>query len=106
MPKVTKQQKEACDTTQKALKKNKDVVSVGIGYRYRKGKRTDEICIVVGIKKKLPPDQVPPGQMIMDTVNGIPTDVRRVRRVKGPPNDRVPYGTSAPLPTGIFDFSP
>ncbi len=75
MPKVTKQQKEACDTAQKALKKNKDVVSVGIGYRYRKGKRTDEICIVVGIKKKLPPDQVPPGQMIMDTVNGIPTDV-------------------------------
>ena len=59
MPKVTKQQKEACDTAQKALKKNKDVVSVGIGYRYRKGKRTDEICIVVGIKKKLPPDQVP-----------------------------------------------
>ena len=82
MPKVTKQQREACDTAQKALKKNKDVVSVGIGYRYRKGRRTDEICIVVGIKKKLPPDQVPPGQMIMDTVNGIATDVVEYGEIK------------------------
>ncbi len=82
MPKVTKQQKEACDTAQKSLKKNKDVVSVGIGYRYRNGKRTDEICIVVGVKKKLPPDQVPPGQMIMDTVNGIATDVVEYGEIK------------------------
>ena len=82
MPKVTKLQKEACDTAQKSLKKNKDVVSVGIGYRYRNGKRTDEICIVVGVKKKLPPDQVPPGQMIMDTVNGIATDVVEYGEIK------------------------
>ena len=90
MPKVTKQQKEACDTAQKALKKNKDVVSVGIGYRYRSGKRTDEICIVVGVKKKLPPDQVPPGQMIMDTVNGIRTDVVEYGELK-------PYQTTESL---------
>ena len=50
MPQITKQQKEACDTAQKALKGNPGVVSVGVGYRYRNGKRTDEICIVVGVK--------------------------------------------------------
>lgn len=82
MPKMTKQQKEACHTAQKALKQNKDVVSVGLGYRYRNGKRTDEICVVVGVKKKLPPDQVPPGQMVMDTVNGIPTDVVEYGEIK------------------------
>jgi hypothetical protein len=82
MPKVTKLQKQACDTAQKALRKNKDVVSVGIGYRYRNGKRTDEIVVVIGVKKKLPPDQVPPGQMIMDTVNGVPTDVVEYGEIK------------------------
>lgn len=65
-------------------------MSVGIGYRYRSGKRTDEICIVVGVKKKLPPDQVPPGQMIMDTVNGIRTDVVEYGELK-------PYQTTESL---------
>ncbi len=36
---------------------------MGVGYRYRNGKRTDEVCIVVGVKKKLPEEQVPAGQM-------------------------------------------
>ena len=52
MPQITKQQKEACDTAQEALKGNPGVVSVGVGYRYRNGKRTDEVCIVVGVKKR------------------------------------------------------
>ena len=75
MPQITKQQKEACDTAQKALKGNPGVVSVGVGYRYRNGKRTDEICIVVGVKKKLPPERVPAGQMVPESVNSVATDV-------------------------------
>ena len=82
MPKITKQQKEACANAQKALRKNPDVVSVGIGYRYRNGKRTDEVCVVVGVKKKLPPEQVPPGQMIMQTVDGLRTDVVEYGEIK------------------------
>jgi hypothetical protein len=82
MPKITKQQKEACDTAQKALKGNPGVVSVGIGYRYRKGKRTDEICVVVGVKKKLLPDQVPAGEMVPELGNGVRTDVIEYGEIK------------------------
>ncbi len=65
MAKVTKQIKQACAEAQKQLQGNPSVVSVGIGFKYRNGVRTDEICVVVGVKKKLPLEQVPEGQAVM-----------------------------------------
>ena len=35
------------------LMKKANVVSVGYGYKYTNGKKTDDICIVVGVTKKM-----------------------------------------------------
>ena len=45
MAKISKQVKDACAEAQKLLQDNPSVVSVGIGYKYRNGVRTDEVCI-------------------------------------------------------------
>jgi hypothetical protein len=43
---------------------NPDVVSVGIGYRKKKGNLTDEVCIVVGVRRKLPKKQLDASRII------------------------------------------
>lgn len=75
MAKITKELRQACTEAQKRLQGNPSVVSVGIGFKYRGGVRTDEICVVVGVKKKLPIDQVPEAEAIMASVDDVPTDV-------------------------------
>jgi hypothetical protein len=51
------------------------VRSVAIGPKYSNGQATGEMAIVVGVERKLPISQVPPSQMIPDTIDGIKTDV-------------------------------
>lgn len=58
------------------LFKNPDVTSVGWGFRYKRGKRTSEKCVVVGVKKKLLGRDVRPSRMIQSSVNGLATDVQ------------------------------
>ena len=55
------------------------VTGVGVGYRTRDGAYTDEVCIVVMVEDKLDPDQVPPGAMLPDQLEGIPVDVQEGR---------------------------
>ena len=73
--KATKEMKRARDEADQALRPNPDVVSVGIGFRHKEGRRTDEVVIVVGVRKKLPPDAVAPGRMVPRAFEGVPTDV-------------------------------
>lgn len=75
MAKITKAQRAACAEAEAQLKSHPNVVSVGIGYKYKGGVRTDEICIVVGVKKKLPKAQVPEGELIAESIGGVATDV-------------------------------
>lgn len=75
MAKVTKAHRSACRDAETRLKSHPNVVSIGIGYKYKGGVRTDEICIVVGVRKKLPKDQVPDGELIAQTIDGVNTDV-------------------------------
>lgn len=75
MAKVTKVHRTACAGAETQLKSNPNVVSVGIGFKYRGGVRTEEICIVVGVRKKLPKDQVPEGQLIASSIDGVATDI-------------------------------
>lgn len=53
---INRDLKYSCAYAARALRKHADVVSVGIGYRYRAGVKTDELCIVVGVRKKYPPE--------------------------------------------------
>lgn len=55
------------------------VIGVGFGIRERGGMITREPAVIVLVDHKLPPDQVPPGQRIPATIQGVPADVREPR---------------------------
>lgn len=57
------------------LMKLDGVTGVGVGEKITKGKRTGQICIRVYVKKKLPKGRVDKGQLIPDSIDGVPTDV-------------------------------
>jgi hypothetical protein len=72
---VERQVLQASAAAKSALAANPDVVAVGVGYRYRNGVRTDEVCVVVGVRKKLPAALVEPGRMVPSAIEGVATDV-------------------------------
>ncbi|NUT47964.1 MAG: hypothetical protein HOV94_11735, partial [Saccharothrix sp.] len=51
------------------------VVEVGVGLRRRAGALVDEAVYVVSVRRKLPPEQVPPGELVPSEIRGVPTDV-------------------------------
>ncbi|MGD9702227.1 MAG: hypothetical protein AB7Q42_13635 [Acidimicrobiia bacterium] len=51
------------------------VVEVGVGLRCRDGAIEEEAVYVVSVVEKLPPDQVPDGELVPPTIDGVPTDV-------------------------------
>jgi hypothetical protein len=55
------------------------VVGVGYGYRARAGTTTTELTLLVYVRRKKAPADVPPGEMVPRTVLGFPTDVQTVR---------------------------
>ena len=82
MAKVTTAHRTACANAEAQLESHPNVVSIGIGFKYKGGVRTDEVCIVVGVKKKLPEAQVPAGELIARTVSGVNTDVIEYGEIK------------------------
>ena len=52
-----------------------NVVGVGIGWRQRQDKTTDELCLVVMVKEKLPPEKLPPGGLLPRELESIGIDV-------------------------------
>jgi hypothetical protein len=101
MAKITKQLKQACSSAQKQLEGNPSIVSVGIGYKYRGGQRTDEICIVVGVKKKLPMKDVPAGQAVMSSVDDVQTDVIEYGELKPHQTTQALVHKKRPCPPGF-----
>jgi hypothetical protein len=57
------------------LMRKPNVVGVGIGYRTRGGVRTEEVCIVVSVKTKVPESQLKRGELIPASLDGVPVDV-------------------------------
>lgn len=60
---------------EKSLIKRANVVSVGCGYKFKDGKRTDEICIIVGVAEKLPQIGLSAADVIPASVDGVAIDV-------------------------------
>lgn len=52
-----------------------NVLSVGVGFRQRGGRVTDEVVLVVNVTRKLPLDQLRPEDVVPRTIEGIPVDV-------------------------------
>ena len=51
------------------------VHAIGIAYKTRGGRRTDELSLVLHVLKKRPATDLPPGEAIPAEIDGIPTDV-------------------------------
>ncbi len=57
------------------LMRKANVVGVGIGFRTRGGQRTDEVCIVVSVTKKLPTSELKRSDVLPTSIDGVPIDV-------------------------------
>ena len=67
---------------QKSLIQRANVVSVGCGYKFKNGKRTEEICIVVGVAEKLPQISLFAADVIPTAVDGVTIDVVETGKFK------------------------
>ena len=61
---------------ERELLRKRNVVGVGVGFRERAGRATEEVCIVVSVREKLPPDQLAPQDAIPTQLDGVPVDVK------------------------------
>jgi hypothetical protein len=64
------------------LMQKANVIGVGIGYRERGGKLTDEVALVVNVTHKLPRYQLNPEDFIPNDIEGVPVDVREIGQIK------------------------
>jgi hypothetical protein len=60
---------------ERVLMRKKGVVGCAVGYKHIAGKKTDQICIVCYVIKKIPEDELSEGDLIPPMIEGIPTDV-------------------------------
>ncbi len=51
------------------------VTGVGVGYKWKDGKRTDELVVRVYVEEKKPPGDVPKSRRVPKTLAGVETDV-------------------------------
>jgi hypothetical protein len=66
---------------EKALLAKANVVGIGIGFRQRSGKRTDEIAVLVMVEKKVPALELSPQDLIPSEIDGVPVDVLEIGRL-------------------------
>ncbi|MDD4335104.1 MAG: hypothetical protein PHY77_05815 [Desulfotomaculaceae bacterium] len=60
----------------------KNVVGVGVGYKYKREKDTGEPAIIVYVEKKLPPVDMSRKVMVPPHIDGMETDVVEIGRVR------------------------
>lgn len=79
---TSRELRDALAQAKQSLKGHPDVVSVGIGFKYRGGIRTDEVCLVVGVRKKLAAAEVAPERLIPARIAEQATDVVQYGEIK------------------------
>lgn len=89
-----------------ALMQQRNVVGVGVGYRTSRGCVSDELSVVVLVRRKLPPAALSDGDLVPQEVIGVRTDVIEVGDLRpllpgsfgaqGAPTDRY-----RPAPGGV-----
>ena len=81
MPSI-EQVKNVKDENQERILSKPNVVGVGVGYKVSEGVRTNELSVVAMVRKKVPPDELPPGGLVPEAVDSIPTDVIQVGEIR------------------------
>ena len=61
---------------EKELMRKRNVVGVGVGFQERAGQLTDQVCIVVSVREKLPLDRLAPQDVIPSELDGVPVAVK------------------------------
>jgi hypothetical protein len=64
------------------LMRKANVVGVGVGVRQRHNALTQELAIVVFVRRKVPQDQLAPEDVIPAAIEGVPVDVQEVGEFK------------------------
>lgn len=67
--------KKTREKHEKSLMKKKGVVGCSIGFKNIEGKKTDQICIICYVVKKIPKHRLEKADLVPPMINGIPTDV-------------------------------
>lgn len=67
---------------QDRLMSKPNVVGVGVGLRYTKGRRTDDVALVVMVSQKVPEIQLAEGDRIPREIEGVPVDVKEVGKIQ------------------------
>lgn len=52
-----------------------NVVAVGVGFRTRGGRTSDEVCIVVSVSRKVAASQLKRQEVLPASIEGVPIDV-------------------------------
>jgi len=74
------------DLNTKDLLARKNVVSVGIGYSYANGERSDEVCIIVGVTTKVSKSQLTTKDLVPTALGEFKTDVVEVGNIRAQEN--------------------
>lgn len=82
------------------IMKKANVTGIGIGFKETRGKKTDQLSIVVLVEKKLPVTALRKEDVVQEKLDGIPTDVVEVGRFEAldvsTANDRMKKWRPAP----------
>jgi hypothetical protein len=76
------QVKQAKDLHKERILSKPNVVGVGLGYKETRGKKTDELCVVALVRRKVPEAGLQPSDLVPREVDGIPTDVMDVGELR------------------------
>jgi len=60
------------------LMRKANVVGVGIGFRHRRGRRTDQLALVVSVTHKVPISQLDAEDIVPRELDGVPVDIEAV----------------------------
>jgi hypothetical protein len=86
------------EVNKQALMEKPNVVGVGVGYKWVDGDRTNEVGVVVMVKRKLPLEALSPRAVLPQRLNSVPVDVVQVGEIRAlqSPTDRY-----RPAPGGV-----
>lgn len=75
-----------------------NVVAVGVGYKRAGGKKTEELCIICSVSKKVAKQSLTSGKLIPGSIQGITTDVEPSGIIYA---QQPPTGRFRPAPGGV-----
>lgn len=97
--------KNAKSRNEKNLLGKNNVVSVGYGYKIVNGKRTDELCVIVGVTKKVRERGLKKRDIVPKSLDSVPTDVVELGHIRALAFDPTQKHRPAPPGSSIAHYA-